>query len=71
MCGVQSNKEKAMCDCKSCGCSNESGKHPMMVRLFETLERMEEKLDNIEQELESIGAALFEEIEEDDEHHHD
>lgn len=67
-----------MCNCKTCaekGCINckchsktQAGhqEFPFMVRLFETLERIEEKVDNLTEDLQKIGHILLEEIEDEE-----
>lgn len=59
-----------MCgDQKKCGCGDakngqkNSGDQAAHVRLMEILERVEDKLDELDQKIEAIGMALFEEIE--------
>jgi hypothetical protein len=57
-----------MCDSKKCGSDNDNKNKSTTdqaahVRLMEILERLEDKLDDLDQKIEAIGMALFEEIE--------
>ena len=69
MCGDKKSGHGCGCGDSNCSCSSKQGgamqgnDKAAHLRLMEILERIEDRLDELDQKVDAIGMALFDEIE--------